>query len=406
MIRNHSGRKFKRIAVILSAAVIVCSCTGQVLPTLRRSDIVCGADRTGEYLPLMAGADIGVVANPTSRIGKVHLVDSLLKAGVRVRKVFAPEHGFRGEAEAGDTIKSGIDRATGLPVVSLYGDHKKPKPEDLEGISMMVFDIQDVGVRFYTYISTLHYVMEACAEADVPVVVLDRPNPNGFYVDGPVLEPKFRSFVGMHPVPVVYGMTIGEYAQMINGEGWLEKGVKCRLTIIPCTGYDHQTEYILPVRPSPNLPDQTAVYLYPSLCFFEGTPVSVGRGTPFPFKVYGHPDFSGSFEFTPRPVPGASLHPILEGKVCRGRDLRVEGLALLMARPGLILDWLIGAYEEYNNYMDKDKFFTGYFDTLAGTETLRKMIISGKSEDEIRDTWEPGIREFLKIRDRYLLYAD
>jgi uncharacterized protein YbbC (DUF1343 family) len=400
---KHRDRLVKRMGIVLVTALVACSCTGQVLPILKSSEIICGAERTSEYLPLISGVDVGIVANPTSRIGNVHLVDSLVKAGINVKKVFAPEHGFRGEAEAGDTIVGGIDKGTGLKVVSLYGTHKKPTPEDLLGIKVLLFDIQDVGVRFYTYISTLHYVMEACAEADLPLIVLDRPNPNAFYVDGPVLEPDFKSFVGMHPVPVVYGMTIGEYARMINGEGWLGKGLRCGLSVISCTGWDHQTEYILPVKPSPNLPDQASVYLYPSLCFFEGTPVSIGRGTPFPFKVYGHPELDGVFEFTPVPNPGASLHPLHEGRVCRGKDLRIEGLALLAARPGLILEWLIETYEAFP---DKEKFFNAYFDTLAGTAGLRKMIISGKLQDEIRDSWEPGIRQFLKVRERYLLYPD
>lgn len=379
------------------------SLQSQTIQGLKQSGIACGADRTSVYLDLIKGRNVGLVANPTSRVGSVHLLDTLLHSGVRVLKVFAPEHGFRGEGEAGAEIRDGRDSVTGLPVISLYGNHKKPTPSDLSGLDLIIFDIQDVGVRFYTYISTLHLVMEACAEGGKPLLVLDRPNPNGFYIDGPVLDTAFRSFVGMHPVPVVHGMTVGEYARMINGERWLPNGMQCSLNVISCTGYDHQTEYILPVKPSPNLPNQVSVYLYPSLCFFEGSIFSVGRGTAFPFQVYGHPELSGNFSFTPVSLPGISLHPLYENKICRGRDLREEGINEFSKSPGLIIEWLIDAW----NGMDRSAgFFTKYFDTLAGTDQLRNQIIRGVPAEEIRSGWKPGLRKYREMRAKYLLYED
>jgi uncharacterized protein YbbC (DUF1343 family) len=391
---------------LLWLAILLSGLTGvdaQVFPGLKQATVLCGADRMDQYAGRIAGKNIGLVANPTSRVGRVHLVDTLVCSGIRVKRVFAPEHGFRGEEEAGATISDGQDPVTGVPVVSLYGNHKKPTPADLAGIDLVIFDIQDVGVRFYTYISTLHLVMEACASQGIPVLVLDRPNPNGFYIDGPVLDTAFRSFVGMDPVPVVHGMTIGEYAMMINGEHWLEKGLQCDLTVIPCSGYDHQTEYVLPVKPSPNLPNQVSVYLYPTLCFFEGSVVSIGRGTEFPFQVYGHPGLKGDFVFTPHPVPGVSLHPPLENQPCRGRDLRIGGIRELSGRPGLRLEWLIDAYKSLNT---GDKFFTGYFDTLAGSGRLRSQIREGASPDDIRKSWKEGLHRFQGVRAKYLLYPD
>jgi len=300
-------------------------------------------------------------------------------------------------------ISDGQDPVTGIPVISLYGNHKKPTKEDLNGIDIVVFDIQDVGVRFYTYISTLHLVMEACAEEGKELLLFDRPNPNGFYIDGPVLDTAYRSFVGMDPVPVVHGMTIGEYARMINGEGWLKDSLHCNLSVIPCLGYDHQTAYVLPVKPSPNLPNQTSVYLYPSLCFFEGTIVSVGRGTEFPFQVYGHPELKENFRFTPKSIPGASLHPPFENKICFGRDLRTDGMKEFSKNPVLILDWLIDSYQK----LDKGKdFFTAYFDTLAGSDQLRLQIQRGVTAEEIRAGWKAGLDKFQHIRSKYLLYPD
>ena len=375
----------------------------QLMPGLRVSKVICGAERTDLYFDDLRGQQVAVVANPTSRIGNRHLVDTLLSAGIKVDRVFAPEHGFRGEAEAGEEIRDGRDPKTGLSVVSLYGNHKKPTPEDLKGIDLVIFDIQDVGVRFYTYISTLHYVMEACSENEIPLLVLDRPNPNAFYVDGPVLDTAFRSFVGLHPVPVVYGMSIGEYARMINGEGWLAGGRTCRLQVVPCSGWDHQTEYILPVKPSPNLPNQPSIYLYPTTCFFEGTVFSLGRGTGFPFQVYGHPTVKGDFAFTPVSIPGVSLRPPHEGKVCSGRDLRKDGIAQVARTRGLVVEWLLDAYSLYGK---KDDFFISYFRTLSGTERLKEMIRSGKQPQEIRASWQNEIHSFLKIRKKYLMYPE
>jgi uncharacterized protein YbbC (DUF1343 family) len=373
------------------------------MPGLKQSTVLCGADRIGEYPDQFKGMKVGVVANPTSRSGNVHLVDKLLSTGVEVDRVFAPEHGFRGEAEAGEEITDGKDPKTGLKVISLYGNHKKPTPEDLQGLGLVIFDIQDVGVRFYTYISTLHYVMEACAENHVRLLILDRPNPNGFYVDGPVLDPAFKSFVGMDPVPVVHGMTIGEYAGMINGEGWLGQGLKCDLKVIKCQGWDHQTEYILPVKPSPNLPNQVSIYLYPTTCFFEGTVFSLGRGTSFPFQVYGHPDIQGDFSFTPVTIPGVSVKPPHEGKVCHGKDLRNGGIERIAERHGLVPEWIIQAWESYGK---KEGFFIPYFNTLSGTDRFKQQIISGKNAKEIRESWKPGIEKYLNIRAKYLLYPD
>lgn len=365
-----------------------------------------GAERTELYLDLLMDREIGIVANQTSMIGEVHLVDSLYALGshvTRIWKVFSPEHGFRGEAEYGELVEDGVDPKTGFPVVSLYGRNRKPSDADLAELDLVVFDIQDVGTRFYTYISTLYYVMQACAENGKELLVLDRPNPNGFYVDGPVLEPEFSSFVGMHEVPVVYGMTIGEYARMINGEGWLGEGLTCDLRVIPCRNYTHRSLYELPVAPSPNLPNMNSIYLYPSLCFFEGTVISEGRGTDAPFEVFGHPDLQGmDFSFTPEPRPGAASHPKHMGKTCHGRDLRY--LRDSLDRPAhLNLSWLISAYR---NFPDKENFFIPYFENLAGTARLRQQIRDGWSEEEIRFSWQEDLDAFRRIRSKYLLYPD
>lgn len=361
-----------------------------------------GAERTGLYIPMLLGKKVGLVANHSSRIGTVHLVDSLCSLGIDVQIIMSPEHGFRGTAEAGELVANSLDRKTGIPVISLYGSHKKPTPEDLKDIEVVVFDLQDVGARFYTYISTLHYVMEACAQQGVEVIVLDRPNPNGHYVDGPVLEPQWKSFVGMHPVPVVHGMTLGEYARMIQGEGWMENGIKGKLTVIPCSGYSHSTPYRVPLAPSPNLQSMKAIYLYPSLCFFEGTPFSVGRGTDIPFMIFGHPDLKqASFEFTPRSIQGASVNLPLSGRKCFGVDLshRDEDSLRLIAR--LDLSWILFAY---HNFPKKSEFFTPYFDTLAGTDKLRKQIEQGWSEEQIRAGWKPDLEKYLSMSKKYLLY--
>lgn len=349
---------------------------------------------------------VAAVVNQTSRVGDNHLIDSLLAVGGQVKTIFAPEHGFRGTADAGEKIKDGKDSKTGLPIISLYGKHKKPTAEDLQGIDAVIFDIQDVGARFYTYISTMTYVMEACAENGKKFIVFDRPNPNGHYVDGPVLENGFESFVGLHQIPVVHGMTIGEYAKMVNSEGWLENGIQCDLEVIKCENYDHNTPYNLPVKPSPNLPNQTSIYLYPSLCFFEGTVVSVGRGTDFPFQIFGHPDFSmGSFQFTPKPTLGAK-YPKLDGKQCFGSNLSRIPLADLRKQNKLNLNYLLGIYKILKT--GKEPFFNKnlFFDKLAGTDKLRKQIKAGLSEEEIRATWQADLEAFKKMRKKYLLYPN
>ncbi|MCB2220883.1 MAG: DUF1343 domain-containing protein [Bacteroidetes bacterium] len=366
--------------------------------------ITVGAERTELYFPLLENKQIAIVTNQTSMVGNVHLVDTLFISGFDIRKVFGPEHGFRGQASDGEKVADGRDPKTGLPVVSLYGAKRKPLPEDLNGLDLVIFDIQDVGTRFYTYISTMSYVMEACAENDVAFMVLDRPNPNGDFVDGPVLDTAFSSFVGLHPVPAVHGMTVGEYAQMVNGEGWLKNGIQCALTVIPVENYDHTVMYQLPVAPSPNLPNMTAIYLYPSLCFFEGTIISVGRGTDFPFQVIGHPDYAlGSFAFTPRSVPGASLHPPYEGETCYGQSLKGYAEHVVLKERHLHLDLLISYYDYFK---DKTPFFTAYFKKLAGTNQLQQQIEAGKTEKEIRDSWQDGLAHFKRIREKYLLYPD
>lgn len=361
------------------------------------------AECMDQYLFLLSDKKVGVVANHTSLVGSTHLVDTLLKSGIDVVKIFGPEHGFRGNASDGALVEDALDSMTGIPVISLYGDHKKPTTGDLNGLDVLVFDIQDVGCRFFTFISTMTYVMEACAEKGLPMVILDRPNPNGYYVDGPVLESKFRSFVGLHPVPIVYGMTIGEYALMVNGEKWLDNGIQCNLKVIPCSGYNHSARYQLPVKPSPNLPVMESVYLYPSLCLFEGTSISVGRGTDKPFTMIGHPLFhEGSFMFVPQSVPGVSDNPPFKGKVCYGQNL--ETAAAGIKEDGHVeLGWLTGMYKHMRGRSD---FFTPYFEKLAGTAKLREQIESGMPAKAIRRSWQKDIRQFMKIREKYLLYPD
>ena len=372
-------------------------------PASSEEKLITGAERTAHYLPLLEGKRIGVVGNQTSIIpsaegGAVHLVDSLLNLGLDVKKVFAPEHGFRGTADAGEVVKDGKDPRTGLPIISLYGDNKKPSAAMLEGLDLLIFDIQDVGVRFYTYISTLHYVMEAAAENDLPVLVLDRPNPNGHYIDGPILDPEHKSFVGMHPIPVAHGMTIGEYAKMINGQKWLNEGVQAELQVVEMQNYDHDLVYELPVKPSPNLPNSRAINLYPSLCFFEGTSVNAGRGTPLQFQVFGSPHLPEDkydYSYVPKPNEGAK-HPKHEGKTCYGRNL-FEGKRL----DSLNLEWLINAYHKTEN---QDEFFTDFFTLLAGTEELEEQIKNGMTAEEIEETWEAGLQDYATVREKYLLY--
>ncbi len=381
----------------------------------RDAQIIVAAEQFHLYSEMLKGKNVGVVANQTSIVkektnpteinGNVsylilntHLVDFLISKNISVTKVFAPEHGFRGTADAGEHVKDGVDAKTGVPLISLYGSNKKPSHEQLKGIDVVVFDIQDVGARFYTYISTLHYVMEACAEAGIPVIVLDRPNPNGHYIDGPIMESENQSFVGMHPIPVVHGMTIGEYATMINGEAWLKNKVKCKLTVIEMQNYTHKTPYALPIKPSPNLPNDKAINLYPSLCFFEGTFINAGRGTDMQFQIFGAPNLPASkypFQYTPESNEG-SKSPKFKGHLCQGKDLRNEPRL-----NKLNLEWLIDAY---NANGKKKDFFNSFFVKLAGTEKLQQQIEQGVSAEEIRDSWKEGLSEFQKTREKYLLY--
>ena len=388
--------------LFLNFQLISCAQNSQL--KIKKLKLETGAARTNLYLHLLKGKKVAVVANQTSVIFKAprgkslqtkHLVDSLISLNVNVKKVFAPEHGFRGKADAGEVIKDGFDKKTGLPIVSLYGKNKKPSAAQLKGIDIVIFDIQDVGARFYTYISSLHYVLEACAEAKIKVIILDRPNPNAHYIDGPVLERAHTSFVGMHPVPVVYGMTIGEYGKMVNGEKWLQDGIQCDLTIIPLAHYTRETPYSLPIRPSPNLPNDKSINLYPSLCFFEGTNVSAGRGTEMQFQIYGSPFLDKTaFSFTPQANEGAK-YPKYKNKRCFGEDLRMTE-----NRNKLDLSFLIQAYQQSAS----KAFFNTFFRKLAGTEKLQQQIEEGVSELAIRKTWEPGLKAFKLIRRPYLIY--
>jgi len=356
-----------------------------------------GAERTNLYLEEIKNKNVGLLVNHTSIIDSVHLVDFLIGQGVNIERIFAPEHGFRGTADAGELVKDNIDPKTGIPVVSLYGKNKKPNPDQLAELDIIIFDIQDVGVRFYTYISSMHYMMEACAENGVKMMVFDRPNPNGNIIDGPLLNPEYQSFVGMHPISVIHGLTVGELAKMINGESWLEGGLTCNLTVIPMLNYQHSDEYILPVKPSPNLPNQQAVKLYPSLCFFEGTKMSIGRGTYFPFQVIGYPDSTfGKFTFTPISIDGIAKNPKYQDQTCYGVDLRN---APYPSR--LDLSYVIDFYKKWK---DEDDFFTKYFDTLAGTDELSNQIEQGKTEDEIRASWQNDLEKYKIMREKYLLY--
>ena len=386
----------KKLIIILSVFAFQFS----VILAAKRQPVP-GAFQINEYRNLIEGRTLAIVANQTSTVGQNHLVDNLAGMGMDIKVIFAPEHGFREMASAGEVIKDGKDPVTGIPIISLYGDRKKPTPEDLRGIDIVIFDIQDVGVRFYTYISTLHYVMEACGENKVKLLILDRPNPNGHYFDGNIADTAHRSFVAMDPVPIVHGLTVGEYALMLNGEKWLKNGVSCDVTVIKCKNYTHKTRYELPVKPSPNLPNQTSVWLYPSICFFEGTNVSLGRGTAFPFQVYGSPKLPDTgFSFTPESTPG-SVNPILKGEKCYGVDLRDAIKKKLVPSDRINFDWLINAYKRYP---DKDKFFTSYFDVLATGPELREQIISGMTTEQIRETWKAGLEKFGRIREKYLLY--
>lgn len=396
--------------------------TPKSLDTTLKEEIKTGAENLNSYLPLLKDKRVGIVTNQTGIVKKINitatsipentilerinesLVDFLIEQNINLQKIYAPEHGFRGTADAGELIVDGKDTKTNLPIISLYGNNKKPKPEHLEGIDILVFDLQDVGARFYTYISSLHYVMEACAENNIPLLVLDRPNPNGTIVDGPILEKEHTSFVGMHEIPVLHGMTIGEYAKMINGEKWLNPStssgleIKCDLTVIPCLNYSRDMKYSLPVKPSPNLPNDQSINLYASLCFFEGTNVSLGRGTEKQFQIYGSPFLPESefdFSFTPKPNFGAK-DPVHNGKLCFGEDLTE-----IRKVHRLELKWLLKAYE---NTKDKTVFFNDFFTKLAGTKKLREQIEAGMTEKEIRKTWQEGLEKFKEVRKKYLIY--
>jgi uncharacterized protein YbbC (DUF1343 family) len=390
--------------------------TDNVTLTSTSTDVTfkTGAENFESYLPLLKDKRVGIVTNQTGiledksklspedhgvRLSKEkHLVDFLIEQNINLQKIYAPEHGFRGTADAGELIVDGKDTKTNLPIISLYGNNKKPKPEQLEGIDILVFDLQDVGARFYTYISSLHYVMEACAENNIPLLVLDRPNPNGTIIDGPILEKEHKSFVGMHEIPVLHGMTIGEYAKMINGEKWLKDSIQCDLKVGPCLNYSHDMKYSLPVKPSPNLPNDQSINLYASLCFFEGTNVSLGRGTEKQFQIYGSPFLPESefdYSFTPQPNFGAK-DPVHNGKLCFGEDLTE-----IRKVHRLELKWLLKAYE---NTADKTVFFNDFFTKLAGTKKLREQIEAGMTEKEIRKTWQEGLEQFKKVRKKYLIY--
>lgn len=414
-----------RSLVYFILLIITSSCSGQTTPTensteeatplFQNANIKVGAEQIDLYLSALENKAVGLVVNQTSMVKNTHLADTLLSLGVNVKTIYPPEHGFRGTADAGESVKDGIDIKTGLPIVSIYGSNKKPTAEQLKGIDILIFDIQDVGARFYTYISTMSYIMEAGAELGIPVMVLDRPNPNGHYVAGPVMEDANKSFVGMHNIPIVHGMTVGEYAKMANGEGWLKNGVTCDLTVIPCSGYNHKTFYELPIAPSPNLPNMYSIYLYPTLCLFEGTDMSVGRGTDLQFQVLGSPHISdrrlgaeyfsmkAMYKFTPTPKPGAK-HPKHEGEICWGFDLakRTE-LSTLQAINDIDYKYIQGIYLLHDK---KDEFFNNFFIKLAGTKSLQDLIEHPEKSSEILMKYETDLTAFKKIRKKYLLYED
>lgn len=384
-----------RLTLMVLMVLVITTCFSQ-----SKSEIVTGADQTEKYVPYLKGKNVAMTINQSSLIGDQMSLDSLIALGINVMIGYNPEHGFRGSNNYSE-----IDEKTGIRIKSLYRTGtNKPLPEDMAEVDVMIFDIQDVGTRFYTYLSTLHYVMEACAENDVELLVLDRPNPNDFYVDGPILDEAFKSFVGLDPIPIVHGLTFGEYAELLNGEGWLANSVKCRLKVVKMLNYEHGKPYVLPIPPSPNLNTQQSILLYPSLCWFEGTVISQGRGTHFPFTVLGNPELKNqySFSFTPVSIQGMSTNPQYMGKICYGVDLRNYDTDIFRKSGKLNLSWLIEFYRVYPNQAE---FFNNFkFDSLAGTDSLREQIIAGKSEEEIRASWEPGLSQFKSIRKKYLLY--
>ncbi len=379
----------KIMQIFLISCCLLLSCTQE-----EEKKIIVAAEKTKEYIKILGNKRIALVVNQTSLIQQTHIVDSLLSLNIKIMKIFSPEHGFRGKEDAGAKIEDEIDLKTGIPIVSLYGKNKKPSKEQLSDVDIILFDIQDVGARFYTYISTLHYVMEAAGENNIKLIVLDRPNPNLHYIDGPVRKKEFTSFVGLHPTPIVHGMTIGEYAKMINGENWIAN--TCDLTIIKIQNYNRNLKYNLPVKPSPNLPNSRAINLYPSLCLFEGTTISVGRGTEYPFQHFGAPYLKSNYNFIPKSGEG-SKYPKHENIICYGTDLRFQDDYL----KSINLKWLI---ESYQACPEKDNFFNNFFDKLSGTDQLRKQITSGKTEQEIKESWEKDLETFKEIRKKYLLY--
>lgn len=376
-----------------------------IAPALQAQDkrIIPGDEQTQTYFPLLKNKRVAIFSNHTGMIGSHHLLDVLVENGFNVTAIFSPEHGFRGKADAGEQVSSTRDAKTGVPILSLYdGKSRKPSAASMQKFDILVVDIQDVGLRFYTYYISMCRLMDACAEHQREVLVLDRPDPNGHYVDGPLLDMKYKSGVGWLPIPVVHGMTLGELARMVNGEGWLPGKRTCRLTVVPCLNYTHQTPYELPVAPSPNLPNMKAIYLYPSLCLFEGTPVSLGRGTALPFQIYGHPQMKGyGYQFTPRSVPGAKNPPLLN-QLCHGVNLSMLSMETLRAK-GLDLSYVIDAYR---NLQMGDRFFKPFFNLLMGTDTVKQLIMAGKSADEIKATWQNDIKQFKERRKPYLLYEE
>lgn len=396
--------------LVLILTLLSFSFTTERCSPLPTASPIPGADQTEKYLPLLANKRVGILANPTSIIGNKHLVDSLINRGIKFVKAFGPEHGFRGKASAGTHVTDETDAATGIPIISLYGKKRKPTAEDLADVDIMIYDIQDVGCRFYTYINILRDLMEACAENNKELLILDRPNPNGYLVDGPILDMKYKSGIGQFPIPIAHGMTIGEFAKMINGEGWLPNKMTCKITIIPVKNYNHDMEYVLPVKPSPNLNTQQSIMLYPSTCLFEGVALNHGRGTQFPFTVLGGPALKGkyNFSFTPVSIPGMAETPLYMNEVCYGLDLRNYDVSKLRKSKRINIEWMI---ELYKAHPDKQRFFDrsisnqiGNIDFLAGTPEFKKQIMEGKTVKQIQASWEPGLSQYKKMRKKYLLY--
>lgn len=397
--------RYAAITKIFSFFLLIGIASNAFAQLRQKADIQVGASRLDEYLPQLKGKKVALLINQTSVVNEVLLLDTLLDLGVNVTKVFVPEHGFRGTADAGAHVKSEIDGESGLPIISLYGNNKKPSKEQMQNVDVLVYDLQDVGVRFYTYISTLEYAMDACIENQKTLIILDRPNPNGHLLDGPILDTALRSFVGMQAIPIVYGMTVGEYAQMLVGERWIKNAAKLQMKVIPCRNYTHKLRYSLPIAPSPNLKTMAAIYLYPSLCFFEGTVVSLGRGTDKPFQQWGHPDYAtkSSYYFTPKSTLGASK-PLLENQACYGQLITDNAdTAYAIGTNKINLAYLLNAYQWSSQ---KDKFFNPFFEKLAGTKLLRQQIQKGLNEAQIRATWQAPLAQFKKIRKKYLLYED